>query len=456
MNQVFWSQCSNQDGRNPRAFEVFLREAKNDECPQQKSMADLKAIVDERNKGAQIAFGLEAPLDSSERDSVELRIGEGTGTELVLLLANKLWQMIGVNLTTTCGCLGKAQEMNNKGPNWCEANAEPLIEYLRKVHKSQRIRIPFSRTVAKKLLFTAIKRARKRQVRRPTISKPLGENEDGLLTIGMACFDDFHGVVFTITALKWYHKAVADHCEFLVVDNNPHSEHGKATRRWCAGNGQTRYVPFDQPKGTAQARDEVFRQATSEFVLCMDCHVFFPPGTLDRLIEYLKRNRHTTDLLQGPLITERGKITGAYQRPAWGAGAFGKWTKDERACDVDAEPFEIWQQGMGVFCCRKDAWVHFHPDMRGFGGCETYIAEKFRARGSRVLCLPFFRWWHRFTNPDGRKDRVSDQDKARNYLIGFAELGYPLDGVLIHFKLTPEQALKLTGYHPQVVEVFTR
>ena len=41
------------------------------------------------------------------------------------------------------------------------------------------------------------------------------------LTIGMATFDDYHGVYFSIQALRMYHPEVIDDIEILVVDNNP-------------------------------------------------------------------------------------------------------------------------------------------------------------------------------------------------------------------------------------------
>lgn len=38
-------------------------------------------------------------------------------------------------------------------------------------------------------------------------------------------------------------------------------------------------------------------------------------------------------------------------------------------------------QGLGIFACRRDVWPGFNPRLRGFGGEEGYIHEKFRRAG---------------------------------------------------------------------------
>ena len=47
----------------------------------------------------------------------------------------------------------------------------------------------------------------------------------------MATYDDYDGVYFTIQSLKMYHPLVnRDDVEIIVVDNNPDSPHGEATK----------------------------------------------------------------------------------------------------------------------------------------------------------------------------------------------------------------------------------
>ena len=66
----------------------------------------------------------------------------------------------------------------------------------------------------------------------------------------------------------------------------------------------------------------------------------------------------------------------------------GIWATDERGRDPEAEPFDVWGNGCGLFSCRRQAWLGFSEHFRGFGGEEGYIHEKFREAGRRVLCLP--------------------------------------------------------------------
>ncbi len=113
---------------------------------------------------------------------------------------------------------------------------------------------------------------------------------------------------------------------------------------------------------------------------------------------------------------------------------YGVWATDERGKDPDSEPFEIPMQGLGLFACRRDAWLGFNPRFSGFGGEEGYIHEKYRQAGQRTLCLPFLRWLHRFSRPGGVVYPNTLQDRIRNYCIGFDELGLDTEPVAAHFR----------------------
>jgi hypothetical protein len=110
---------------------------------------------------------------------------------------------------------------------------------------------------------------------------------------------------------------------------------------------------------------------------------------------------------------------------------------------ADEDDFQIPAMGLGLFSCRRDAWVGFHPEFKGFGGAEQYIHEKFRQRGNCTRSLGFLKWWHRFAKIGGIKYPVRLEDKLRNTIIAHQELGLPLDDVRRHFveerkRLTPE------------------
>ena len=105
-------------------------------------------------------------------------------------------------------------------------------------------------------------------------------------------------------------------------------------------------------------------------------------------------------------------------------------------------PFEIPGQGLGLFACRKDAWLGFNENFTGFGGEELYIHTKYRQAGHKALCIPELKWAHRFGRPLGHPYHPTRHQKVRNYILGHQELGLSLDRLKEHFvgsKLLPEQ-----------------
>ena len=101
--------------------------------------------------------------------------------------------------------------------------------------------------------------------------------------------------------------------------------------------------------------------------------------------------------------------------------------------DHEGRPFPIWGMGMGMFTCRKSAWLGFNPLFRGFGAEEGYIHLKYRKAGHQALCLPWLRWVHRFGRPGGVPYPLNVWNKVRNYVIGHHELGLPLEPIFDHF-----------------------
>jgi len=253
------------------------------------------------------------------------------------------------------------------------------------------------------------------------------------LTVGMATYDDYDGVYFTIQAIRLFHPEIAGEIEIVVVDNHPDGRCAadlKALENWVPGY---RYIPCNSVQGTA-VRDVVFREARGDFVLCVDCHVMFVPGSLRKLLDYFAAYPETRDLLQGPLIYDDLRTFSTHMERTWSAGMYGVWSSDPRAANPEGPPFEIGLQGLGVFACRRTAWPGLNPRLRGFGGEEGYIHEKFRQAGGRVLCLPFLRWIHRFARPMGVPYTNTWEDRVRNYLIIADELGQDPSPALEHFR----------------------
>ena len=267
----------------------------------------------------------------------------------------------------------------------------------------------------------------------PAIPEATPRGPERFLTIGMATFDDYDGVYFSVQAIRLYHPEVTAHTEILVIDNHPEGSCATPLKQLESHVEGYRYVPYGSHRGTA-IRDLLFREANSRYVLSMDSHVQFAPGALARLLELLKERPASNDLWQGPLLADDHKGFSSHFSPVWSDGMYGQWAADERAADVNAAPFEIGMQGLGVFVCRKNAWPGFNPRFSGFGGEEGYLHEKIRRRGGRVVCLPFLRWTHRFNRPLGAPYRPVWRERIRNYLLGHAELGLDLRPVEEHFE----------------------
>src|SRR5262249_43908404 len=64
---------------------------------------------------------------------------------------------------------------------------------------------------------------------------------------------------------------------------------------------------------------------------------------------------------------------------------------------------------------------------------KLYIHEKFRQAGRQCWCLPWLRWLHRFGRPQGVAYPNTLEDRLWNYLVGWNELGLPLDSIYEHF-----------------------
>lgn len=263
------------------------------------------------------------------------------------------------------------------------------------------------------------------------------------LTIGSAVYDDFDGVYFSFQSLRLNNQDVKDDLDFLIIDNNPESKQGKATKAFCEKARDIRYIPYAEKKSTA-VRNEIFKNAEGEFCMSIDCHVLFEPNTIKKLINYFQANPDIQDLFHGPMLYDviNGHDPTTHMDPQWRSDMFGTWGYDKRGNDPDGHPFQIAMHGLGMFACKTDAWLGFNENFSGFGGEEGYIHKKFQKHGRKIWCLPFLRWLHRFDRPAGVKYPLKIEDRIRNYFIGHSELGLAHDEILEHFKnKIPEDSL---------------
>ena len=267
----------------------------------------------------------------------------------------------------------------------------------------------------------------------PPIRRAPAKRTAKKLSIGMATYDDYDGVYFSLQALRLYHPEILEDVEFIVIDNHPDGPCAQALRDLEQKFQNYYYIPQNGKQGTS-TRQFIFEEAIGELVLCIDSHVFIASGAVKRLLDYFDANPDTKDLLQGPLLSDSLATVSTHFDTGWRKGMWGYWECDERGKDPEAPPFEIPMQGLGLFACRRTVWPGFNARFRGFGGEEGYIHEKFRQNGGRTLCLPFLRWIHRFSRPMGTPYRNAWDDRIRNYIIGFRELGMQTTEVEEHFR----------------------
>lgn len=308
------------------------------------------------------------------------------------------------------------------------------------------------------------------------------------LTVGLAHFNDYDGVYFSIQALRMYHDI--NDVEIVVIDNSPATVAGKAVSKFVDSISSARYVPYEEKIGPANAKDRIFREAQTEFVLCMDCHVLLVPGAVKRLIDWYEFNRDNKDLLTGPLIYDNLRDISTHFDLVWRDNMLGIWSRawmckcgryfsipiwngeiiihdlmysdisrtqcpcgliypkipytghepafynigcKPLGCNYNDPAFEIPAHGMGLFSCRRDAWLGFNSEFRGFGGEEGYIHAKYRKAGHKCLNLPFLGWSHRFLRPNGVAYPLNYWDRIRNYVIGRQELGMGIEDIRDHF-----------------------
>jgi hypothetical protein len=261
---------------------------------------------------------------------------------------------------------------------------------------------------------------------------------DKKLTIGSAVFDDFEGVYFTYQALRLANLDRLEDLDFIIVDNNPTSPEGLATKSFCE-KAKVRYFAAPTPRTTA-IRDRVFREALAPFTVCLDPHVLLEPQTVGRLLtlaENENQDPKSADLFHGPMLydyLEPDNVPATHMDPRWRDNMFGTWGHLEKGKDPEGEPFEIPMHGLGLFACRTEAWPGFSPLFKGFGGEEGYIHEKFKQAGGKTWCLPWLRWVHRFDRPRGNVYPLHIEERIRNYAFGWLELGKDLAEVREHFE----------------------
>ncbi len=242
-----------------------------------------------------------------------------------------------------------------------------------------------------------------------------------LLTIGIATYDDYDGLYFTIQALRMYQiQGFEDKVEFVVIDNNPDSEHGKAAKIFVTNPVKGKYIPYTDKK-TTFTKYEVFNHASGKYTLIMDSHVLLQENAIKNLINYYENNPDTKNLITGPLWYDRLDYISTHFDPVWRGNMYGIWGTNKAAYDK-GDPFEIEMMGTGLLSCKTSNWVGVNKHFKGFGAEEGYIHQKFRIAGGKCICIPQLKWVHRFTRPNGVPYPNNLEERIWNYFIGWLEI----------------------------------
>jgi hypothetical protein len=273
------------------------------------------------------------------------------------------------------------------------------------------------------------------------------------LTIGSATFNDFEGVFFTYQSLRLANLDILDSLDLVIIDNCPDSREGKATKDFC-GKAGIRYFEERTRRSTA-VRDRIFQEALAPWAMSIDPHVLLEPMTILHVLAWMDDEKDCNDLIHGPMLYDYlgDELPSTHMDPVWRDNMFGTWGHDERGKNPRSEPFEIPLHGLGLVLCRVKAWPGFHPLFLGFGGEEGYVHEKLRQQGGKTICLPFLRWVHRFQRPRGINYPLIIEERIKNYLIGWLDLGKDPQEVIDHFEETHPKVLVKDLLLPEVQDL---
>lgn len=242
------------------------------------------------------------------------------------------------------------------------------------------------------------------------------------LTISMATHSDYDGVFFSVQALRIYQN-LPEGTEFLILDNNPDSDHGRQVKHFAKAVPNMRVIDVTD-RQSSFVKYDAFQIAQGNVILGLDCHVLLQPGFVDNMLAYWREN-DTPDMLTGPLWYDDLKHTSEQIDPVWRGHDLGTWGNNKEGM-ATGQPFEVPAQGMGCFSFLRKYTPIISKAFNGFGGEEVYMSEKVRQNGGRVVCHPGMKWNHRFDWPK-RTFPINLGDKVRNYYTGMLDLYGTLD-----------------------------
>ena len=265
------------------------------------------------------------------------------------------------------------------------------------------------------------------------------------LTISMAVYEDYNGLLFSTQALRMYQNLPKD-TEFLIFDNCPDSDDGRQTEKFIKNFVPTgRYIPVTD-RQSSFVKYDFAHHATGDVVLGLDSHVMLQTGAIDALMSWWADHRGECHNLTGPLLYDGFNAVSTHMEPVWRGSDYGTWATDNEKMKL-GQPFEVPMQGMGLFSVWRTAFKPISVPFKAFGGEESYIAERIRQQGGKTICHPAIGWWHRFDWPKRRPFPTAMKERVANYYRGWLNLYGHLEHPMIqamtdHWRKTiPEEEL---------------
>ena len=164
----------------------------------------------------------------------------------------------------------------------------------------------------------------------------------------MATYDDFDGVFFSVQSLRMFHEICnTDEVEFIILDGNTNSEHGKCCKGFIEDKLKQKYIPYFG-KLSSFNKYETIKYAEGKYVLIIDCHVLIQKNGIAKLLEYFENNKNCKDLLQGPLIQDHLSRVYTHFDKVWRGDMYGIWATDQESYER-GEPFEIPMRSDVIF-----------------------------------------------------------------------------------------------------------
>lgn len=197
------------------------------------------------------------------------------------------------------------------------------------------------------------------------------------LSILVPCLD-LRGTLTTLQSLFFSQADALQSSEILVIG----PEAAQTELGGQIDHPSCRFLRFPGVLTAAHFLDVAIGMASYQHVLCVQPDCLLGSGVIARLLEFYNLYSDADDLFQGPLISG--------QRMVLLTDPWQVELADISEKVVEGVPFQIKMQDLGVFSCRRDAWPGTQ-EFRTFDG-SGYVHERFAARGSKCVCLPWFKW----------------------------------------------------------------